>query len=206
MYEEILSIYCKCNIYCGVNHDIKFYNGDHCSANRNGQYFLMDEGVKPLKVFRQATPLSVHPPAAPKSLYGITTFSIEEGSIDFLNDYVNYDMIIVSRAYAEYAKRNFASCPNYLDRLRVPVPVYNKDPGRYSDSEKMGVIFFERVVPANEPHYYIELLNAGMHPSLSSINDAIDASRLPGKSLTVLNRRAAMDLKNRLEMLLNERR
>lgn len=198
MHENILSIYHHSNVYCGVNHDIKLYNGDHCPANRNGQYFLNDENEKPTMIFQQANPLSVHPSVISNPLYGITTFSIEDKNIDFLNNYVNYDIIIVSRIYAEYAKRCFKSYADYLDRLRVPVPVYNKDPETHDDSKKVGVVFLQRVVPVNEPHYYIQLLNDGFYPSILSINDTINNSRLPGKHLTILNRTAVMDLERQL--------
>lgn len=188
MVNSSLQKYVLSKTYNGVNHDIKFYNPECCAANRRGDHFLRYGNEKPSSIIQWSEPLSVYSSAVK---YGITTLCMKDGiNIDFLNNYEYYDSIIVSRKYAECAKVYLADYTEYLDRLWVTVPLYDRNTEMYDECNKIGCVFVQRVVPVQEPRYYMELIRSKHRPSLFSVSEAINNTSITGKYGRIFNSNA----------------
>ena len=188
----------------GPSHGNRIYDSFNFIPNRKGQHYLTNENANPMIVIPQSSPLSVREFTKPEAVFGLVNICVEDGTknIDFLPNYENYERIIVSRIYAEAAKKYFADNLSYLDRLVTPVPLYNKEPEIYNDIEKVGYAFLTRVIPVLEPRYYLEELKRGAHPSILSIADAISRPTFAGVYSKLLNDVAVHDLRMYLECFL----
>ena len=204
MINNMLWKYFSNKIYGGTNHDNPIYGPFNFKRNRKGQHYLASENANPMIVIPQSSPLSVREFTKPEAVFGLVNICVEDGTknIDFLPNYENYERIIVSRIYAEAAKKYFSDNLSYLDRLVTPVPLYNKEPEIYNDTEKIGCAFLTRVIPVLEPRYYLEELKKGAHPSILSIADAISQPTVAGAYPKLLNDMAVHDLRMYLEYFL----
>ena len=202
-YNHLLKYFSN-KTYNGVNHDITIYDPHNFVVNRKGQHYLTNENAKPMIVIPQSSPLSVREFTKPEAVFGLTNICEEDGTgnIDFLPGYDNYEKIIVSRIYAESAKKYFADNPAYLDRLVTPVPLYNKNPEMCNDAEKIGCAFLIRAVPILEQWEYIQEFKTGSKPSILSAADAINCPVITEKYPKLLNDIAVHDLRMYLEYFL----
>ena len=191
MINNMLWKYFSNKIYGGTNHDNPIYGPFNFKRNRKGQHYLTNENANPMIVIPQSSPLSVREFTKPEAVFGLVNICVEDGT-----------RIIVSRIYAEAAKKYFADNLSYLDRLVTPVPLYNKEPETFNDIEKVGCAFLTRVIPVLEPRYYLEELKKGAHPSILSIADAISQPTVAGAYPKLLNDMAVHDLRMYLEYFL----
>ena len=147
IYNKLLKYFSN-KTYGGTNHDNPIYGPFNFKRNRKGQHYLASENANPMIVIPQSSPLSVREFTKPEAVFGLVNICVEDGTknIDFLPNYENYERIIVSRLYAEAAKKYFADNLSYLDRLVTPVPLYNKEPETFNDIEKIGCAFLTRVL------------------------------------------------------------
>ena len=147
IYNKLLKYFSN-KTYGGTNHDIPIYGPFNFKPNRKCQHYLTNENANPMIVIPQSSPLSVREFTKPEAVFGLVNICVEDGTknIDFLPNYENYERIIVSRLYAEAAKKYFADNLSYLDRLVTPVPLYNKEPETFNDIEKIGCAFLTRVL------------------------------------------------------------
>lgn len=203
IYNKLLKYFSN-KTYGGTNHDIPIYGPFNFKPNRKCQHYLTNENANPMIVIPQSSPLSVREFTKPEAVFGLVNICVEDGTknIDFLPNYENYERIIVSRLYAEAAKKYFADNLSYLDRLVTPVPLYNKEPEIFNDIEKVGCAFLTRVIPILEPRYYLEELKRGAHPSILSIADAISRPTFAGVYPKLFNDMAVHDLRMYLEYFL----
>ena len=109
IYNKLLKYFSN-KTYGGTNHDIPIYGPFNFKPNRKCQHYLTNENAKPMIVIPQSSPLSVREFTKPEAVFGLVNICVEDGTknIDFLPNYENYERIIVSRLYAEAAKKYFA--------------------------------------------------------------------------------------------------
>ena len=203
IYNKLLKQFSN-KTYGGTNHDIPIYGPFNFKPNRKCQHYLTNENANPMIVIPQSSPLSVREFTKPEAVFGLVNICVEDGTknIDFLPNYENYERIIVSRLYAEDAKKYLADHLSYLDRLVTPVTLYNTEPKTFNDIEKVGCAFLTRVIPILEPRDYLEELKRGAHPSILSIADAISRPTFAGVYPKLFNDMAVHDLRMYLEYFL----
>lgn len=143
----------KYMIYNGVNHDIVLYkDGYKASRNRNKKYFIEDFGTSkegnPIK-YKQSIPLSVYEDEKEAVLGSeISSIKFNDQIIEILSNYYDYDMIIVSKRYADKACELLsgdAKYHDYLDRLYMPVKAYDHDASKVKNVKVIGCIDFKKV-------------------------------------------------------------
>lgn len=139
-------------IYNGVNHDIElYYNSNDYKANRNidKKYYITNVDKKYTKKYKKSIPLSVHENKKEAVLGSkISSIKFYDQIIEILNNYYDYDMIIVSKRYADKACELLsgdAKYHDYLDRLYIPVKAYDHDASKVKDVKVIGCIDFNKV-------------------------------------------------------------
>lgn len=109
--------------YNGTNHDISIYkiDNDNFESKRNSSsYYLTNPNIQPEFSIPKRNPLNVNSYIGNNYDYYGIAFSLPDDNcqVCLLQDYERYDVIIVSRRYAEAARR--ANLPwDYLDRLYI---------------------------------------------------------------------------------------
>lgn len=166
-------------IFNAVNHDIRlFEDPTKFTTNRKGQRFLTNPDAQPDSIIRQMNPLSVRTNPVPASFSAAPSLFLPEAvgaRIDTLPNFWDYDIIAVSTIYAGMARQLIVNSPDYLDRLYVPVPVYDDDPQSFRNSARMaGSIGFKKVWYPRTPQEYVIEFRAGRLPSLASVRTCLD--------------------------------
>lgn len=140
------------SIYNGVNHDIVLYkDGYKANRNRNKKYFIEDFGTSKEEniKYKQSIPLSVYENKKEAVLGSeLSSIKFNDQIIEILNNYYDYDMIIVSKRYADKACELLsgdAKYHDYLDRLYMPVKAYDHDASKVKNVKVIGCIDFKKV-------------------------------------------------------------
>jgi len=185
--KELFKNYVNQRLWNGTNHPLSLYssfnNETEIAATRNGKHFIVGKIGEPL-ILRQQIPLSVRPYYYKNDNPNIITIHSKDKqqSIDVLHNYKNYDCIIVSAIYTacikEILPENIDNTYNidladYMDRLFTPTALYNKNPEKFEDAEKIGAAYINRVAPVQETLYYRTLIQKGAQPSLFSVYQSL---------------------------------
>ena len=140
------------SIYNGVNHDIVLYkDGYKANRNRNKKYFIEDFGTSKEEniKYKQSIPLSVYENKKEAVLGSeLSSIKFNDQIIEILNNYYDYDMIIVSKRYADKACELLsgdAKYHDYLDRLYMPVKAYDHDASKVKNVKVIGCVDFKKV-------------------------------------------------------------
>lgn len=180
------------SIYNGVNHDIVLYkDGYKANRNRNKKYFIEDSGISkegdPI-TYKQSIPLSVCENKKEAVLGSeLSSIKFNDQIIEILNNYYDYDVIIVSKRYADKARELLSGDGkyyDYLDRLYIPVKAYDHDASKVKGVKVIGCIDFNKV------WYYDERFILSIY--YESIRDKL--KNLPSK-------KAVYDSINRYEIM-----
>lgn len=139
------------SIYNGVNHDIVLYkDGYKANRNRNKKYFIEDFGTSKEEniKYKQSIPLSVYENKKEAVLGSeLSSIKFNDQIIEILNNYYDYDMIIVSKRYADKACELLsgdAKYHDYLDRLYMPVKAYDHDASKVKNVKVIGCVDFKK--------------------------------------------------------------
>lgn len=199
-------------IYNGVNHDIElYYNSNDYKANRNidKKYYITNVDTKYTNEYKQSIPLSVYENKKEAVLGSeLSSIKFNDQIIEILSNYYYYDMIIVSKRYADKACELLsgdAKYHDYLDRLYMPVKAYDHDASKVKDVKVIGCIDFNKVWYYDERFwlsiYYetIRDINDGKLknlPSKKAVYDSIRRAEIMGLHrdiITVLRKSYAME-------------
>ena len=160
----------------GTNHDNIIYNPNDCYTDRQNRHFLITPEVEPAYIIKRDKPLNAYVSSQALSnasgtlpLYFADSMShISLTPIDGCP--ANFDVIIVSNLYASLALQCFGINPDYLDRLYVPVPLFD----RCDTRRKIGAAGLKKVSRPYNPQDYLLQLHTGYPPSIASIQTCID--------------------------------
>lgn len=199
------------SIYNGVNHDIVLYkDGYKANRNRNKKYFIEDFGTSKEEniKYKQSIPLSVYENKKEAVLGSeISSINFNDQIIEILSNYYDYDMIIVSKRYADKACELLsgdAKYHDYLDRLYMPVKAYDHDASKVKNVKVIGCIDFKKV------WYHDDLFL--LSTCYESVNAIIDGrfedcklKNLPSKKAVYDSVRRYLTMRNDKSFLLERR-
>lgn len=166
-------------IYNGTNHTITLYSANDFTVNRKGQHFLLNRYAQPNQMIPQEHPLSVRNNSTlPITQLGIHLFlpAALTATLDILpGNPADYDCIVISNLYGQLLIQRYWSNPNLLDRLFVPIPLYDCDPQTNTTARKIGSVGLQKVwgVPI-APQTYMQELQAGRTPSRAAIQICVE--------------------------------
>ncbi len=198
-------------IYNGVNHDIElYYNSNDYKANRNidKKYYITNVDTKYTNEYKQSIPLSVYENKKEAVLGSeISSINFNDQIIEILSNYYDYDMIIVSKRYADKACELLsgdAKYHDYLDRLYMPVKAYDHDASKVKNVKVIGCIDFKKV------WYHDDLFL--LSTCYESVNAIIDGrfedcklKNLPSKKAVYDSVRRYLTMRNDKSFLLERR-
>ena len=139
----------------------------------------------------------------------LSSIEFNDQIIEILNNYYDYDMIIVSKRYADKACELLsgdAKYHDYLDRLYMPVKAYDHDASKVKNVKVIGCIDFNKVWYYDERFwlsiYYetIRDINYGKLknlPSKKAVYDSIRRAEIMGLHrdiISVLREPYAMEI------------
>lgn len=162
----------KIKIYNGTSHDVSIYEVDNenFQSNRsNSSFRLINPDIQPIMTIEQKNALNV-------KRYVPSTFNytgISFGLPDFIypveqfQGYENYDVIIVSRFYAESAFK-FNLSPDYIDRLYIVGTKILDESG-----ELIGNCGLQKAARPLDISYYINAFETNQAPSLISAKSCL---------------------------------
>ena len=181
----------KTSKYNGANHEIKlYYNPNDYAVNREGKYYLINRNAKPSEIILQGKPLSANVQEM-QPLVVLDT-NIRESicwnivsSFQLVQDWQNYDVIIVSNLYASRIQKvcapYYLNCRayieqmntlDYLDRLYTLVPLYAENPS-IGPTSKIGCVGFEKAFYQRPQEYLLKIQN-GLKPSIVSMKNCVE--------------------------------
>ena len=156
-----LNICSNPRIFNATPHEIKVYSNEDCEFCRKENHFILKNKNAKVTIIPQSgtRPLKVNFNAAPFVLFQVYGIDIRANDfarrLDILHDFTNYDIIIVSEAYAKAATSAGLS-PQYLDRL------YVIDDPVYDEGKIVGCYRLRHYMALAEPFWYT--CNIGTSP------------------------------------------
>lgn len=157
-------------IYNACAHSLAFYKSEDIALSREGCFILNNQEAKPIKVIPQMKPLNAQSNFTAINVEGTISF-FRDSSLpaDFLTNFYDFDIVVVSRFYAIQACKTLGIYPDFLDRLFVPNPLWTEDPKRYPKAQKCGCAGLTKFLVAKTPQTYVEELRMGGSPSIAAV-------------------------------------
>ena len=175
-------------MYNGCNHNITFYgNYLKYAMTRKEKFFLTEEGTKPDYVIRQMRPLCIRNTSEKKENSLLLAPEVFETQIDIAPNYNCYDVIVVSYRYATFCYKQFPAYVDYIDRLFVPVKLYDKNPEKEKASV-VGCVGFQKYCYPKTPEQYVIDINNGYKPSKAAVEVCCELYNNPCVSKTITDR------------------
>lgn len=157
-------------VYNGTNHDVSLYKIDNenfkSSRSCSKQvFYLNNPTILPVLKFNQKTAQNITPIPSYSISYEKAIYSLPAIiNVIPLPDFDKYDVIIVSRLYAEaILKSGYPFGPNYIDRLYV-----SKSDVKNNENQIIGCSGLEKVSWPLNIDYYLNSFQNQCTPSLIS--------------------------------------
>ncbi len=173
-------------IYNSCNHELKVYlNETKYAMTRKGNFFLTDLNAKPDYIIRQMRPLSIRKVTEKEKQQILHAPEVFDTQIDIAWNYDKYDIIVTSNRYAGSCIRQLPTYVDYIDRLFVPIKLFNRNPEK-EKAEIIGCVGFQKYVYPKLPGQYMTDLQNGFIPSKAAIQVCINLCNSPNvaKSIT----------------------
>lgn len=188
-------------IYNGTAHEIKFFSPTDCAKTRDGRYFLKNENAVPTMIVPQHQPLSIHRNQYQQCLEETPPYCFLPDAaciqMDYVPQYLDYDVIIVSSLYGEMVHQNpLGIHSDYADRLFTLIPVYATAPEKgMALPPRIGALGVKKVSMLRTPIDYVQLLRNNVPVSRSAIETSIRQCELSGLQYDYTSVNAIMELK-----------
>lgn len=172
-------------VYNACNHELNLYmNNTKYAMTRKEKFFLTEEGTKPDYIIRQMRPLCIRNTSDKKENSLLLAPEVFETQIDIAPNYNRYDVIVVSYRYATFCYKQFPAYVDYIDRLFVPVKLYDKNPEKEKASV-VGCVGFQKYCYPKTPEQYVIDINNGYKPSKAAVQVCCELYNNPCVSKTI---------------------